>query len=489
MGISFYILAIIFIATVLLMSVSLAVMLYVRNMKQAMEMLSSAMQASGRGVVFFNKRGRLKKFNGRAVAFFPCLLRSNGAAKTYDSFLGTVYERAVPLDSALQRFLEKTNAEELRDGFREIVRWENEHWQSKQYCLVEVRRAKNNCAVIILSDISDALQDDESFERLNEANMRLADAIQETDSGIMLSDPRYPNNPITFVNHAFCGLTQTTENHLVSGGWGILNDVFEDADELDELHRAICLAKPINVELKAAREDGYAWFNLKLNVLKHDDGEPRMMVAVLNDMTALKKREQQFFNVQKLESLGQLSAGVAHDFNNILSIICGYAQFANKPDIGCDKSRDYFERIAAAAKRGSALTKKLMMFTRHKSDVYEPYDLVALIKEHGALLAPLLDSKTALIYDLQSTPVHTLMTTDALSQILMNTVLNARDAMGDNGGSITVSLAEVDDRTSIADLPARLNDEALICLSVADMFHRCGSMVIRRWLWMMKSIF
>ncbi len=184
------------------------------------------------------------------------------------------------------------------------------------------------------------------------------------------------------------------------------------------------------------------------------------------NMAEVRLSEARFFQTQKLEALGKLAGGVAHDFNNVLAIIDGYVHMAQKVAPQDDERLAlYLDKIDLASKRGAALTNQLLLFGRHRIAGDEVIDLATLIRDQEGLLYPLLDSSVCL--DVSAEPdLRVECAPDALAQIIMNLVINARDAMPD-GGRILIEARACE----AADLPESLTvgqGEAFVLLSVSD---------------------
>ncbi|MCB9990839.1 MAG: response regulator [Rhodospirillales bacterium] len=177
--------------------------------------------------------------------------------------------------------------------------------------------------------------------------------------------------------------------------------------------------------------------------------------------------DAQFYQMQKLEALGQLAGGVAHDFNNVLAIIDGYVHMAaNAAPEDNDKLKTYLERIAGASKRGAALTRQLLLFGRHKIDQNVVVNVSGLVTEQESLLHPLLDSDTRLVIDVDDgLEVHS--APDALGQIIMNLVINARDAMPE-GGTIALEAHICAEDHLPGLIPEDKRDRDYILFSVSD---------------------
>jgi len=168
------------------------------------------------------------------------------------------------------------------------------------------------------------------------------------------------------------------------------------------------------------------------------DGLPAV-VGTLLDITEKVRLEEQLRQAQKMEAVGQLAGGVAHDFNNILAAITGYAQLLRTSLPAGDQRREDAEEIIAAATRGAAVTKQLLAFSRRQAIETEVLDLAAVVRDMGRMLRTLLPPSIAL--DLPA-PAGALVraSRSQLEQIVLNLVVNARDAMPD-GGTLTIAVS------------------------------------------------
>jgi PAS domain S-box-containing protein len=175
--------------------------------------------------------------------------------------------------------------------------------------------------------------------------------------------------------------------------------------------------------------------------------------------------EEQLLQVQKMESLGRLAGGVAHDFNNHLTVIAGYCDMllaGLKPGLG----REEVEEIRAAGQRAGTLTQQLLAFGRKQIAEPKPLDLNEVVAESGKMLGRLIGEQIQIVTSLD--PGLGLVVADRgqMVQILMNLVINARDAMP-SGGRILLEARNVD-----VDENSRLSKErapgGYVLLSVAD---------------------
>ena len=174
------------------------------------------------------------------------------------------------------------------------------------------------------------------------------------------------------------------------------------------------------------------------------EGRPAVVGTVL-DVTEQRQLEERLREAHKMEALGQLAGGVAHDFNNILTAIAGYAQVLHR-DLGADDPRaDDVGEILRAAERGAGVTRQLLAFSRRHALETEVLDLAAVVRELGPMLAQLLPRQLELRLPSPYASAHVHATRAQLEQIVMNLALNARDAMP-GGGTVTLDV-RTDDGT------------------------------------------
>jgi two-component system cell cycle sensor histidine kinase/response regulator CckA len=195
------------------------------------------------------------------------------------------------------------------------------------------------------------------------------------------------------------------------------------------------------IEITAVRRDGTE-FPVELSIQRIGHGEPPMFTGFIRDITQHKELEAQLRHSQKMEAIGQLAGGVAHDFNNILTVIQGHASLLNGEAICEDQTaRASVEQIAEAAERAASLTRQLLAFSR--KNVMQPVDLdvnevvAAMIR----MLHRILGEDIALRVELSPTPLYVHGDRSMMEQIILNLAVNARDAMP-GGGSLIVRTSE-----------------------------------------------
>lgn len=199
-----------------------------------------------------------------------------------------------------------------------------------------------------------------------------------------------------------------------------------------------------------ARDGSIRFIESQGSVIRDTEGKVSKVVVVSRDVTDRKQAEaekesleKQFRQAQKMESIGTLAGGVAHDFNNILAIILGYGSLLEKQSSSPEELKKALANINQAARRGSAVVRQLMTFARKSEVVFAPTQINIIVNELVDMLRATVPKTITLAADLA--PQLPTLTADAaqLNQALLNLCVNARDAMP-QGGTLTISTGLTD---------------------------------------------
>jgi PAS domain S-box-containing protein len=170
-------------------------------------------------------------------------------------------------------------------------------------------------------------------------------------------------------------------------------------------------------------------------------------LALAHDVTERRRLEEQLRQAQKMEAVGTLAGGVAHDFNNILTGIIGYGYVIQEALPQGDPLHDSVEQILAASERAAQLTRGLLAFSRKQVINPKPVDLNVVVRGIEGLLRRVIGEDVELSTELAPAPLVVMADTGQLEQVLMNLATNARDAMPGGGIlSIATRAFELDDR-------------------------------------------
>jgi nitrogen-specific signal transduction histidine kinase len=191
------------------------------------------------------------------------------------------------------------------------------------------------------------------------------------------------------------------------------------------------------------------------------------VVGVARDVTEHRQLQDQFLQSQKMEAIGQLAGGVAHDFNNILTVIIVQCELAATLDQSPGKLRQDLQQIREAAERAAHLTRQLLLFSRQQVMQPRVLDLNETVTHLTKMLQRIIGEDVRLQLSLHSTPLTTRADPGMLDQVLMNLAVNARDAMPE-GGRLLIETAA----TTIDETAARRHPDAAagryVCLAVSD---------------------
>jgi len=200
--------------------------------------------------------------------------------------------------------------------------------------------------------------------------------------------------------------------------------------------------------------------------LRDPSGAVTGAIALLRDVTEQRNLEQQLVQSQKMEAIGQLAGGVAHDFNNLLTIIVGSSELALEELETADSRREYVVEVLAASRHATLLTQQLLAFSRRQVVQPKLLQLNDIVSSMASVLRRLIGAQVQLSTILL--PALSQVTADQsqLEQVVLNLVINARDAMPE-GGALRLETEE-DILTESAALEAGVNPGRFVVLSVTD---------------------
>jgi len=201
-----------------------------------------------------------------------------------------------------------------------------------------------------------------------------------------------------------------------------------------------------------------------------ESGELRGIVHFAKDITAIKKLEAQFLQAQKMEAIGRLSSGVAHDFNNILTSILGYSELLLLKDPGDPNWREEVEVIKQAGEKAAVLVRQLLTFSRrHPLDV-QNVNVNEIIHSLHKMLSRIIREDVLLKLQLAE-QISTIKADPAqIEQIIMNLTVNARDAMS-GGGSLAITTENMMIDNHYARMHVGMQAGPYVMIAVSDNGH------------------
>jgi len=174
-------------------------------------------------------------------------------------------------------------------------------------------------------------------------------------------------------------------------------------------------------------------------------GRPLLMLSLFRDVTTQKRLEEQLRQSQKMEAIGQLAGGVAHDFNNILTVIHGHASLLAASDLDDTGTRSA-QQITQAAERAAGLTRQLLTFSRRQLIQPKRLDMNKIVGNMTDMLGRILGEDVTLQLNYSAAPATVEADAGMMEQVLLNLAVNARDAMPRGGQLfVRISIADVNE--------------------------------------------
>ena len=202
----------------------------------------------------------------------------------------------------------------------------------------------------------------------------------------------------------------------------------------EELWQAVTLGRGLDTEFKVLHPKGARWVVIKSALFNGDDGKPARMLGIHMDITDKKQLEAQFLQAQRLESLGALASGIAHDLNNILTPILGVGHLLPLmiPDMS-EEALQMVETLNCSAQRGTKLVRQIVSFARNSSGFRQTLSIFELLSEIERIVAQTLSCSINIELSIPSDLWLVEGDDTQLHQVFMNLCVNARDAMSEGG--------------------------------------------------------
>ena len=321
-------------------------------------------------------------------------------------------------------------------------------------------------------------------DELRSLNARLEERVAERTRSLKESEEKYRllvenqtdmivkfdlESRLLFVSPSYCKTFGKTGTELLGTRFVPLihqDDREHVAKAIETVHRPPYTAY---VQERAMTRDGWRWQAWLNTAVLNERNEVTEVVAVGRDVTELKLLEEQLRHAQKMEAVGQLASGVAHEFNNLLFGILASAELILTTAEG--NLPEHFKRalqdINKCGQRGAALTKQLLAFARKKNSEVSLFDVNRVVAGDESLLRQLAGERITLETALASELPPIRANRDEIAQAIMNLAANARDAMPD-GGTLTIRTTTVTlDELGVSGNP-RARPGPYVQLSVAD---------------------
>jgi len=286
-------------------------------------------------------------------------------------------------------------------------------------------------------------------------------AVHRTRMAMALSDPNLPDCPLVYVNPAFTKLTGYSPDAAVGRNCRFLQGPDTDPAAIERIRQAIRERHAIDEEIYNYRRDGSGFWNaLYMSPVFDDDGRLIYFFASQIDISARKEALRR--QSQRMESMGALASGVAHEFNNLLTVVMGSLERAAVHAVD-DNQRRYLERADWGAKRAGQLSNELLSLARRRANEERTLDLNQVLRDFEDTLAQIVPQGVQVSLDLAPAPVLARLDPSQLELVLLNLVRNAADAMP-GGGQVSMATRVL----SASEAASALNGPEAVELVVAD---------------------
>jgi PAS domain S-box-containing protein len=320
-------------------------------------------------------------------------------------------------------------------------------------------------------DITEQIRAQKALKESTEKYRNIIENIQEGYFEVDLA------GSFTFFNHVICDTLGYSEEELAGMNYRDYMDEENARKVFEKFHEAFLTGIPIKAfEWEQIQKNGSPMFvEASIMLIRNARGQPVGFQGIVRDITERKeaeneraRQEMRLLQAQRMEAIGTLASGVAHDFNNILSGILGYGDLIRKDMLEGSRSLIYCDQIINAGLRARELVQQILSFSRiYKAD-REPIHINLIVDEALKLLRAtiptfidiqsFIDAASSMVY-CDPTEIH---------QIVMNLCTNAYQAMEDTGGTMTVQLrTSTSDDDVFAGSPS-IRPESHVVLSVSD---------------------
>ena len=315
----------------------------------------------------------------------------------------------------------------------------------------------------VSSEVAKAIERKRTEEALRESEEKYREIIENSLEGIFVSQ----NNLIQFCNHRFAEMFLIKDTRHIIGK--PLRELVspKDRDMVERQNQSLenNEYKKTHYNFKARRDDGTEFEVETLSTRILFNGKPAAQ-SVIRDVSEQRQLEEQLRQAQKMEAVGRLAGGIAHDFNNLLTVISGHAELAL---LSLNQNDPFYKTVTEiynASDRASTLTKQLLAFSRKQALEMKVLDLNAVLSNMDDMLRRIIGENI----DITTIPSRKLWKVKAdpgqLEQVLVNLVVNSRDAMP-KGGKLTIETSniELDETYTITHPGASEGDYVMLTVS------------------------
>jgi PAS domain S-box-containing protein len=277
---------------------------------------------------------------------------------------------------------------------------------------------------------------------LNQGHRRLSIAIEQTVDSVVITDT---DGKVLYVNPAFENVSGYSRDEVIGRNPRLFQSGKHDPEFYDELWQVLSSGQVWHGRFVNKKKDGtFYTVDATISPVRNDDGDVVNYMALERDVTRELQLEDQLNQAQKMEAIGRLAGGVAHDFNNILTVINGHSELLLLRYLDTDDPlRWEVQQIQEAGERAAVLTHQLLAFSRRQTTQPKILNINDVVTDLQKMLRRLIDETIEMEIKLDPKLGRVKADSGQLTQVIMNLIVNARDAMPD-GGTVTIETANTE---------------------------------------------
>lgn len=303
-------------------------------------------------------------------------------------------------------------------------------------------------------------------------NKKLSGAVEQTADLVVITDK---NGVIEYVNPSFEKLTGYTKEEAIGKTPRILRSGHHDSGFYKSLWGTVLAGNVFQAEFVNMKKNGELFHeNKTITPIRDEEENITHFVSTGKDITEQRvaeiekeKAQAQYYHAQKMEAIGTLVAGFAHNFDNLMTVTMGYSSLGMKKTEKESPLHNYFQNINSASARASDLIGQLLLFSRKQPIELKPLNINATIENVMKILPRIIGENISIETNLEEKPWTVIANEENTVQILMDLALNAKDAMPEGGKlHITTRNMSLDEEYCRYNHDARSGD--FVSISVSD---------------------
>ena len=308
----------------------------------------------------------------------------------------------------------------------------SEVWASVAVSMVRDRQGEPLFGLRQVQDITERRQTEMWMQTLSLA-------IEQYPGGVCITDPA---GYYEYANPSYRRETGYSLGELIGKTPDTLDPDGPGSQRSRQIWRSVRAGEVWRGEVWNHRKDGSRYLaNLQIHPIKDAEGRVTHFVGLTEDITQQREMAERLRQSEKLEVVGQLTGGVAHDFNNILAVILTNAEILEETLAPDDRRRASVSAILRAASRAAKMTERLLVFSRRQELRPERVDLASLVRELVDILQRSLGETIVVRSEIDGPVPPVAIDVTQFENALLNLAVNARDAMPD-GGNLTISVRQ-----------------------------------------------